>query len=213
MKKNLAILICFAVLGSSTAVFAAPEYIDIDGTVIETTDYNGKCLIPVRAVAETMGYQVQWAADTKTVVLVKDAHYITFTIGIDGYTFAKIAPMPLGCTPVIIDDTAYVPFEILTEIMNVDGSYVDDGFVIKSNVESSKAVITSVDNGNFQVEDEAIGQVILVVNDDTSLLDCDGNVISSQDLKVNNVIEVVYGEAMTMSIPPLNNPISIKLIS
>ncbi len=57
-----------------------------------------------------------------------------------------------------------------------------------------------------------MGEVRLCPNDDTKITDKDGNEIKITDIKVDNEIEVEYSDVMTDSLPPLNNPISIKVV-
>ena len=57
-----------------------------------------------------------------------------------------------------------------------------------------------------------MGEVRLCPNDDTKITDEDGKDIALTDIKVNAEIKVEYGDIMTDSLPPLNNPISIKIV-
>ena len=46
---------------------------------------DGRTLIPLRGVFDTLGYDIAWAGDTKTVTLAKDSDLITIVIGQKSY--------------------------------------------------------------------------------------------------------------------------------
>lgn len=236
MKKKIALLMCLAVLGTTTTAFADNKTLSINGTSIETQVIDGTTFIPVRAAADALGFQVDWNGEIKRVALSKGAMYVTFTIGVNGYTFAKTAPMPLSHEPIIIDNYAYVPFDILTDIMALnpveteagveitlvdDAVLSDDAVSVEDNIDedtateekvAEEAIISEINDDSILIVDGTRGDVVLNIYEDSEIVDSDGNAISIDDLKVGDYIEVVYGDAMTMSIPPINNPISITLI-
>ncbi len=74
------------------------------------------------------------------------------------------------------------------------------------------AVVGAIDTkeNTVTVNDTVLGEVVLVVSDETKITDAQGKDIKLADLKEGNTVEVVYGAAMTMSLPPINNPVSIK---
>ncbi|MCD7905187.1 MAG: copper amine oxidase N-terminal domain-containing protein [Clostridiales bacterium] len=84
--------------------------------VCNDTDY-----MPVRAVAEAMGLSVEWQGDTKTVIISnKGPLYITFSIGINGYTYAKTAPAADIAEPVLENGKAYIPVETFENLIGCD---------------------------------------------------------------------------------------------
>ena len=78
----------------------------------------------------------------------------------------------------------------------------------------AKATGKVVEIGDKEIlfNDEVMGDVRLCPNDDTKITDKDGNEIKITDIKVDNEIEVEYSDVMTDSLPPLNIPISIKVV-
>ena len=107
-KKILPLITTAAVLSLSLSAVGADKHISVDGADIENSDvieYEGHVCFPVRAVAESMGLSVEWTGETKTVVITNGGPiYVTFSIGEDAYTFAKTAPMPVGCPPVLVEE-------------------------------------------------------------------------------------------------------------
>lgn len=212
---------------------ANPGSVVIDSEVVEGASFrvdNGRTLIPIRSVAEGLGYEVEWNNDTRSVALAKMPSYITFTIGIDGYTFAKTAPMPLGTAPEIIDGSTYVPVEVVSELMGLTVSIGTDNVIRittqetetaenEEEFENNETLLTTGDvisvepeNNRISFNDPVRGEVILVVGDAAVLKDNDGNIIDISEFEEGDLISVEYSEAMTMSIPPINNPVEVVLL-
>ena len=230
IKKSIALGMAISMLGSVSAIAgttaSVAKNITVNGDKITATaiTQDGKTLLPVRAVATALGLNVEWNAEQKSVVLEDLPLYVTFRTGVDGYTFAKTAPMPLGQAPIIIDSVTYVPVELFSDILAYTVDDTDNGIVIFDETEESsteettevdaKATGKVVEIGDKEIlfNDEVMGEVRLCPNDDTKITDKDGNEIKITDIKVDNEIEVEYSDVMTDSLPPLNNPISIKVV-
>ncbi len=214
---------------SVTAV-AAPM-MSVDGALIEkseTIEIEGHDYFPVRAVAEAMGLSVEWQGDTKTVVLTNGGPlYITFRIGENGYTFAKTAPMPSVGAPVLSDGKTYIPVEVISDIAGFmvekkDGSY---NIAIAQNGDEeaggnagfgeltpyATGVVKEADDEKILFADDKRGDVILTKGSGTKVTDSEGNSVDINDIKAEDKLTVEYGDAMTMSLPPINNPKSIVI--
>ena len=253
IKKSIALGMAISMLGSVSAIAgttaSVAKNITVNGDKITATaiTQDGKTLLPVRAVATALGLNVEWNAEQKSVVLEDLPLYVTFHTGVDGYTFAKTAPMPLGQAPIIIDSVTYVPVELFSDILACTVDDTDNGIVIFDETEESSTETTTVTEDSTETttsaksdetateetteadakatgkvveigdkeilfNDEVMGEVRLCPNDDTKITDKDGNEIKITDIKVDNEIEVEYSDVMTDSLPPLNNPISIKVV-
>ena len=83
---------------------------------------NGVAMVPVRTVAETLGYTVTWNAKNRTVHLTNGTTQTTVTIGLDEYFRATAlpdadgmsAPKPLGAAPYLSQSRTWVPAELFT---------------------------------------------------------------------------------------------------
>lgn len=183
----------------------------LDGA--ELVSSEGFVMFPVRTVAEKLGYTVEWKSEEKAVTLTKLPHYITFSIGVDGYTFARTAPMPLGKAAEIIDGTAYAPVEMLSEIMLLSCEVSENSVNINAAVQSAEVDIISTDTeaNSILVNDSERGEVILMCGDILPITNSSGSAVEIGDLNAGDKLHVEYGAAMTMSIPPINNPISVVL--
>lgn len=213
-KKIIAFTLTMALLTGAAGVNAAQDIngsFSIDGKEI-TAVSNG--MVCVREAAEALGFKVEWIAESKTITLTKGAVYITFTIGEDGYTFARTAPMPLGAAPEIKNGKTYVPVELFTELMQLTASTDENGInIITVNELTGNATVTDISSGTITVKDKEIGEVVLHISKNTKITDADGNAVKAEDITEGSELEVVYGDAMTQSLPPQNNPKSIVIIT
>lgn len=217
--KGLAALTA-AVMMCSASAFAKEEaknIVAVNGGVLENAHYtmnDGKVMIPLRAVCEALGFEVNWDGEAERIELVKLPVYITCSPYSDGYTFAKTAPMMLGTAPVMIDDTTYVPTNFVTEILEGQCDVSDGDVIISYGEEAQDGAVVSVyikektENG-FLVESFESGEMIITVSDETIITDENGNVISLDSLDASNQLKVKLSDAMTLSLPPVANALEI----
>lgn len=83
---------------------------------------NGRTLVPVRAIAEKLGFTVDWAAESQTVTIKKDAKEIKLTVNdlaarVDGI------PVPLEAAPILVSDRTLVPLRFVAETMGLNVLY------------------------------------------------------------------------------------------
>lgn len=207
-----ATLLSILVFASETPVLIseAPEKaIIVNGQKIEA-DYledGENIMIPVRKVCEALGFTVTWDSETNGVVVEKMPQYCTFNIYEDGYTFARTAPIMLGSKPVVKDCVTYVPVAFAGEIIPCD-TKVENG-VITITMEDKKDPATvmylSQTEGMLAVYDALQGEVLVNVPADA---DPDGIVAT---LTAGQMLDIVYDEFMTLSLPPITNALKVTL--
>jgi hypothetical protein len=98
------------------AVDSPEPYVGEDGTV----------MVPIRAVAERLGFTVGWEDATQSVMLNQS---VSLTIGEDNYAYMRTAPVQLGVAPELINDRTFVPLRFFGDVLPVGGAYVLDGVV------------------------------------------------------------------------------------
>ena len=95
-------------------------------------EQNNRTMVPMRAVAEQMGFKVTWDDKTQTATAEKSDKKMTLRIGEDTYMYAA-KPVgisygqSLGAAPMLLDYTTYVPlrmFEILGSSFTVQGNTI-----------------------------------------------------------------------------------------
>ncbi|WP_024833226.1 copper amine oxidase N-terminal domain-containing protein [Ruminiclostridium josui] len=80
------------------------------------TNKTGTVMVPVRAIAESLGFDVNWDGKTRTVMLGKG---IFMTIGKDNYIYMRTAPIQLGTAPEIIDGKTFVPLSFFKDVLRL----------------------------------------------------------------------------------------------
>lgn len=258
MKKLVKNMV-FAAAVAFSAVSVSAQPISVNGSRIDGNAYDKgtTVMLPVRSIAEELGFEVNWDSENKSVSLADMPRYVTFTIGIDGYTFARTAPMPLGQAPEIKDGIAYVPAELFTELLNMN---VENGKEVtitsndaedaeesaeegenaaeadssdnmeadntenadnaendaESEMEENEVIVTGsvkqADENSILIEDEELGEIILAPSKETKITDADGNDIVFADIAVGDIVTAELGDASTLSLPPINNPVYITLL-
>lgn len=237
MKKNIKKIIPMVAIATlmTTSVFAnSPKKenttleqsnvkensIYINGQLLENANLikeNGKTLMPVRAIFEKLGYEIDYDANNKIISMSKMPHYITFSTTKDAYTFSRMAPQPLGQAPIVKEGVTYVPVELF-DLMGMEIKltsnnvlYIGDGLEQEESTSAKKEqiIIKEIDekNNTITVEDDKRGIVVLNIKD----IKIDYTT-EDKDLMVGQALNVEYGDIMTASEPPINIPKSVKVV-
>lgn len=80
---------------------------------------DGMIMIPLRQIAESLGYEVTWDNARRTAELTKGPQWTSVTIGQDNYNFAKML-VKLGSAPSLNNSSTFVPFTFLEEVLQVN---------------------------------------------------------------------------------------------
>jgi len=110
----------------------------VNGKVIEApaayTNEQGTVMVPLRAIAEALGYTVTWHNETRSVTLGED---IALTIGEDLYIKGE-SSISLGTAPEIKGDRTFVPLSFFKEVLQMNNAYVFEGQIVIDNGEIMK---------------------------------------------------------------------------
>ncbi len=206
-------------ISANTEENAPAVYVDgIKLDVAPIVNADGTYMLPLRAMMEELGFEVNWDAATGLSVLTKGPVQITINPFEDGYTFAKTAPIKLGSAPVVKNDTTYVPEAFVAEILQ--GKYSNNGsfayVTLQDTTEkiSMNAEVKDVAEGKIEIGLEGIEDYTVILNlpDETVLEDKDGNTIEVADITKGDLVYAEFSSAMTRSIPPQSNAIKIQVL-
>ncbi len=89
---------------------------------------EGVMMLPLRQIAEALGYEVKWNNETRTAELTKGPQWTAVTIGKDNYNFAKML-IKLGTAPETKNSSTYVPFSFLEEVLRVGVEITEEGMI------------------------------------------------------------------------------------
>lgn len=166
MKKFICTVLACGILTSAAAVYAdepmviAPAPTSSSYSVVienntldlgcETVyELNKHMMVPLRTVAEKLGFKVKWDGECQGISLDNGEVNTIVYIGQDNYymtsstAIGMSAPTALGVAPALKNGTTYVPADIFNIL------YCDDVVSVKDNV-----ITIKTDNDN---DDEIIG--------------------------------------------------------
>lgn len=117
-------------------------------------EQNSHVMIPVRMVAEALGFKVEWDAQNRGVRLDNGEVNTTISIGDDLYYMASStaigmsAPTSLGAAPVLKNGVTYAPVEIFNVLYCADAVSVKDRVITvnKDAVDTNKDNSTQIPN-------------------------------------------------------------------
>ncbi|WP_246314519.1 copper amine oxidase N-terminal domain-containing protein [Paenibacillus foliorum] len=169
-------------------------------------------MLPLRAVAEKLGYTLTWNQETLSVDLNKGPLFTTVKTGEDRYGINKMITT-LGTAPDLSDNKMYVPASFVSKVLNesvtVQGNSVSITSVTLTEQQKkvqATGVITAIrTEGKYSsVQIQGIGTEGLVLNvgDETLYQMLDGTKLSLSDLHVGLTVVAEHSLAATLSLPP-----------
>lgn len=178
----------------------------IDGVPVVVQ--NDIVLIPLRSVAETLGYTVTWVEEGQVITLEKGAQFIQMAIGEDSYAFSRRAPQSLGTAPVLVDDcVTHVPVSFISDIIGGYYSVNEDGTY--KIVNPSIVTVTEVTEDGILVSDSYLGDVLVKIDENTEIVNTEGAVEDASLIAKDMTLGVEYSPAMTASIPAQTTAVKI----
>ena len=159
MKKVLSLLLVLALSAIAIPVMAESNVsVAVNGNAVDFSAYdnilpyieNDRTLVPIRALAENMGFSVDWAGETRTVTVKGSDTEIVLTIDSDkatvnGETYTLDVPAR------ITNDRTFIPLRFVSENMGatVDWNDADRSItIIKDNI------LAKIDNTKWQYNEE-----------------------------------------------------------
>ena len=91
---------------------------------------TGEIMVPLRGIAEALGYEVKWEAETQRIFL---GVQISLEIGKDAYNYMRVAPIQLGTAPELVDGKTYVPLQFFKEVARMNNAYFFEGQIVIDN--------------------------------------------------------------------------------
>jgi uncharacterized protein YunC (DUF1805 family) len=225
MKTNVKRIIATTAAAAAVASIASmasaqdADNIYINGALSQDHQIKvieNKKFIPLRAICEELGFDVEWENDTRTIIISSMPVYITCSPDRDGYTFAKTAPMMLGEAPRLIDDLTYVPLNFVDEILmgtleeKEDGIYILYGEAAQKNTVSGEICeMIYKDDKLVQIaigdKEDIYSQTILNLSEELA------EKAAELGLDVGSQIVAEITDLQTMSIPPQVIPTSLSV--
>jgi len=175
--------------------------------------YNANGLmLPIRKVAETLGYNVTWDNENAMAVLEKGNVKIALETKTNKVTVNGNALNSARFE--IVNDRMYVNVKFINEALEtfVDShnEYVTVKEVAKYPVrEGNVTEVRSTDYGYQVFIGDMQSGTVFNLSEKTIIEDKDGNTLKIEDIKEGDSIKVHHREMMTMSLPPITGAIKI----
>lgn len=138
MKKTIAAVIAASMVIAALPVMAEREIkVEVNGQAIDFSQYdnvtpyieNDYTLIPVRAIAENLGLDVDWNEATRTVTAKNAGTEITLVIDSDTAT-VNGESKSLGVPARITDDRTFIPLRFVSENMGATVEWEEESRLI-----------------------------------------------------------------------------------
>ncbi len=146
MKKLLSLFIASAMLMTSFVAVHGDENditVFLDGKEIEfdvkPQIMNERTMVPMRAIFETLGSEVDWDDSTKTVTAAKDGTEIIMNVGYS-QMFVNLEPVTIDVPPVIVDSRTLVPLRAISESFKCNVDWDEDTYTV--TITSNANIIT-----------------------------------------------------------------------
>ena len=133
MKRNIIIIALLLILlipsfvgatDSEFSIFINKEQLTISSDLGEPfIDKQSRTQIPLRAISEELGYQVDWNADTGLIIIKSDAKEISLTIGSKEVNVSNGENITMDTEAVVIEERTYVPLRFVSEALGYAVQY------------------------------------------------------------------------------------------
>ncbi|AIQ55341.1 copper amine oxidase N-terminal domain-containing protein [Paenibacillus sp. FSL R7-0331] len=164
-------------------------------------------LVPLRAVAEALGFTLTWNQAGKTAELNKGNIVTTVKSGEDRYTVNKMNTT-LGTAPLTKENKLYVPASFVSSVLQQTLSVEGQTIVIASAAEhmTGTGVITAINADakypSVQIRGTGTSGLVLNVSKDTAFQKADGTKLTFDELQIGMTIEAEHALFSTRSLPP-----------
>jgi len=224
IRTGMMTLAALAVLGNNVASATSEPVkelsVNVNGQPIEQAAIFDKgqqtIMVPLRDVAESLGFEVKWNAELKAAEVNKGALFSYAKVGEDRYPYAKMYKT-LGAKPLLLNGSTYVPVAFVDEILQAEVTVNGDAVSVageESEVAPARTgTITTIiksENGkvSFLLNGYETG-IVLHVNEETKITTADGKELKPEDLKLGMEVEATHQKMMNMSMPPQSGAVSI----
>ena len=136
MKKKIIAIVLSALTVASA--LSMPVFADdvitvlVNGEQVTFTDVapyieEGRTLVPMRTIFETLGAVVEWDGETKTIISYDPVSNVSITMQADSKTmFINEEPVELDVPATIVGDRTVVPLRAIAEGMNSNVGWDQD---------------------------------------------------------------------------------------
>jgi Copper amine oxidase N-terminal domain/Deacetylase PdaC/Protein of unknown function (DUF3298) len=126
--------IALVIGGTPAPAGAAALPVTVNGKNVKTAALyaapGGALMVPLRPIAEALGYKTTYVASSRKVFVVKGGELSFVTAGKNLYASGSTAAFALGSAPVIKNGSYYVPIDFFAKVLNAGVSYTKQAIVL-----------------------------------------------------------------------------------
>lgn len=137
---------------------------------------SGTTLIPVRAVVESLGANVNWDAASNTVTITKGDKTIVFDLN-NSKVYVNGAEVTIEVSPMTINNRTFVPIRFIAEILGEKINYDNNAGDI--DIEDDNTQNSTVSQDVYGQTDETVSQDVYGSNNTDNTDNTDNTVVNS----------------------------------
>lgn len=221
VEKSLMAMAALAVLGTNMSVVSAATEkelsVQVNGNQIQQAAIadQSQVLVPLREVAEGLGFEVTWNAQAKAAEVSKGEISGLVKLG-EGQQASTLQAQAAEPTPRLVNGNTYVPVSFVEEIMQAEVTVSENSISVTEEAETAPPVTGTVtkvmkqENGRISILLNGYETgIILHINEDTKITTADGKELKAEDLKMGMEVEATHPNFMALSMPPQAGAITI----
>ncbi|UVI28220.1 copper amine oxidase N-terminal domain-containing protein [Paenibacillus spongiae] len=188
--------------------------LSVNGMQLADAGYLNKdaktVMLPLRALATALGYNVTWNAKTGSVELVNGPQWTSLKPGVDRYSFAK-KHIELGIAPEArTNGKVYVPDTFASLVLHAVVDRKDNQVTITTPEEeesmTTEGIVTGIQikdgKGQIHINGTAAKGLILNIGEKSKISDVNGKEVKWSDLLLGMRVQAVHTSEATDSLPP-----------
>ncbi|WP_421617266.1 stalk domain-containing protein [Brevibacillus sp. TJ4] len=224
LEKGFLAIAALAVFGTNiSAVSAASENelaVEVNGKPIQLAAIAAPAqkgyLLPLREVAENLGFEVTWNTALKAAEVRKGEIAGQVKLG-DAHQAQALSIQAVDHPSILVDGNTYVSMSFVEEVMQAEVTVTEDAISVTEEEIDTAPPVTGTVTKIMKKEDGSISfllngyetGIILHISDETKITGADGKELTAQDLKLGMKVEAVHPNFMALSMPPQAGAITI----
>lgn len=197
MKRKLtSILITLTIsMSSLTPILGADTRVNllIDGVTVETDQpaviYNGRTMVPLRVITNSMGLNAQWDAETKTVAISEDKSsgmYMYLTVGVnkifaEDKNSGETGSVDIDTAPIIMNGRLMLPVAIISDVLGCTAQWDAETKTVNIITISENSTVLNEYSDEYRTLMEATDEIFYEIGD---------NLDSLTDEQVSKYLEI-----------------------